>query len=137
MKVRAAITTTARRSALTVVGWAILTILVAAAVSACTSSPGTTSVYLPTASGSLTTSDGATSTVTATATTSPTTPVSPTITVTVTTTPYYSQIPTAAPVTGGGGTAGLQDSVLFIIGGTAIVFGAGSFFYRKRLSKGR
>jgi hypothetical protein len=131
MKVRTAITMTARRPALTVVGWAILTILVVAAVSACTSSPGSTSVYLPTAS------DGATSTVTTTPATPPTTPVSPTLTVTVTTTPYYSPIPTAAPVTGGGGTAGLQDSVLFIIGGAAIVFGAGSFFYRKKLSKDR
>jgi hypothetical protein len=133
MKVRTAITMRARRPALTVIGWAILTILAAAAVSACTSSPGSTSVYLPTATGSLTSSDGATSTVT----TTPTTSVSPTLTVTVTTTPYYSPIPTAAPVTGGGGTAGLQDSVLFIVGGAAVVFGAGSFFYRKKLSKDR
>jgi len=141
MKVRTAITRAARRPALTVVGWAILAILVAAAVSACTSSPPSTSVYLPTATGT-TTSDGATSTTTVTKTpdttpATPATPVSPTMTVTVTITPTYSPIPTAAPVTGGGGTAGLQDGVLFMIGGVAIVFGAGSFLYRKRLTKDR
>lgn len=139
MKVRAAITRTARRPALTVVGWALLTILVAAAVSACTSSPPSTSVYLPTASGS-TSSDG-TSTATVTASVSDSTLTSPstlpTNTVTVTITPTYSPVPTAAPVTGGGGTAGLQDGALFMIGGVAILFGAGSFLYRKKLTKHR
>jgi LPXTG-motif cell wall-anchored protein len=31
----------------------------------------------------------------------------------------------------------LQDGVLFMIGGAAILFGAGSFFYRKKLTKDR
>ena len=41
-----------------------------------------------------------------------------------------SAIPTAPPVTGGGGTAGLQDAVLFGIGGAAVLVGAGSVAYR-------
>jgi hypothetical protein len=139
MKVRTAITGMARRPARTVAGWAILAVLVAAAVSACTSNPGTTSVYLPTASSSQPPSDGTTSPATSDTTPTPSVSatVSQTVTVTVTITPSYSQIPTAAPVTGGGGTAGLQDGVLFIIGGLAIVVGAGSFLYRRMVSKDR
>jgi hypothetical protein len=47
------------------------------------------------------------------------------------TTPY----PTAAPETGGGGTAGLQDGLLFEIGGAAILAGLGSLSYRRRLRR--
>jgi hypothetical protein len=36
--------------------------------------------------------------------------------------------PTAAPETGGGGTAGLQDGVLFVVG-------FGTLAYRRRLSR--
>jgi hypothetical protein len=42
-----------------------------------------------------------------------------------------------APVTGGGGTAGLQDAVLFGIGGAAVLVGAGSIAYRVSGSKRR
>jgi hypothetical protein len=137
MKVRAAVTRTARRPALTVVGWAILAILVAAAVSACTPSPATTSVYLPTASGVTSSAGTSTATVTTSASDSTSPSTLPTNTITVTITPTYSPIPTAAPVTGGGGTAGLQDGALFLIGGVAILFGAGSFLYRKKQIKDR
>jgi hypothetical protein len=47
-------------------------------------------------------------------------------------TPLY---PTAAPQTGGGGTAGLQDSLLFGIGGVAVFGGFGSLAYRRRLRR--
>jgi hypothetical protein len=37
------------------------------------------------------------------------------------------------PQTGGGGTAGLQDGTLFVIGGAAILAGFGALAYRRRL----
>jgi hypothetical protein len=43
--------------------------------------------------------------------------------------------PTAPPQTGGGGTAGLQDSLLFGIGGAAVLAGLGSLAYRRRLAR--
>jgi hypothetical protein len=43
--------------------------------------------------------------------------------------------PTAAPETGGGGTAGLQDGLVFGIGGAAVLFGIGSLAYRRRLAR--
>ena len=44
---------------------------------------------------------------------------------------------TGAPGAGGGGTAGLQDIMLFGLGGAAILAGAGSIAYRRRLTRGR
>jgi hypothetical protein len=44
---------------------------------------------------------------------------------------------TAAPQTGGGGTAGLQDGALFALGGITILAGAGSLGYRRRLIRKR
>jgi hypothetical protein len=35
-------------------------------------------------------------------------------------TPLYTPVPTGAPVTGGGGTAGFQDTGLALLGGAAI-----------------
>lgn len=43
--------------------------------------------------------------------------------------------PTAAPETGGGGTAGLQDASVFGIGGIAVLAGFGSLAYRRRLAR--
>jgi hypothetical protein len=48
-----------------------------------------------------------------------------------------SFVPTAAPVTGGGGTAGLQDGLLFVLGTAAILAGAGSIIYRRRFTRHR
>ena len=48
-----------------------------------------------------------------------------------------SAYPTAAPSTGGGGTAGVQDVLLFGLGGGAILAGAGSIAYRRKLTRGR
>jgi hypothetical protein len=48
-----------------------------------------------------------------------------------------SLYPTAAPGTGGGGTAGVQDVMLFGLGGAAILAGAGSIAYRRKLTRNR
>ena len=142
MRVRTAIARTARRATLTAVGWGVLTILVSVAISACTSSPPTTSVFEPSYNGNTSTTgtDGApTVTTTATATATASTPAPPTgspsplVTITVTVTPP----PSVAPVTGGGGTAGVQDGVLFAIGGAAILAGAASIIYRRKVTKDR
>ena len=62
---------------------------------------------------------------------SPATPPPPTHTAAPVSTAY----PTAAPETGGGGTAGLQDGVLFGAGGLAVLVGFGTLAYRRRLSR--
>ena len=49
--------------------------------------------------------------------------------------PQDTAIPTAAPETGGGGSAGLQDGVLFGGGGLAVLAGIGTLAYRRRLSR--
>jgi hypothetical protein len=74
----------------------------------------------------------------ATPTVAPTTPtVAPTVTPTVVPTAPVTTVPTAPPATGGGGTAGLQDAVLFGIGGAALLVGSGSIVYRIRGNKQR
>ena len=50
-------------------------------------------------------------------------------------TTVVTRYPTIAPQTGGGGTAGLQDSLLFGIGGTAVLAGMASLAYRRRLTR--
>jgi hypothetical protein len=60
-----------------------------------------------------------------------------TATVTVTATATSGVVPTAAPVTGGGGTAGLQDGLLLSLGAAAILAGVGSIIYRRRLTRHR
>jgi hypothetical protein len=42
-----------------------------------------------------------------------------------------------APATGGGGTAGFQDTLLLGVGGAAILAGAGSIAYRRRVIRSR
>ncbi|HEX8007405.1 MAG TPA: hypothetical protein VF482_13345 [Trebonia sp.] len=46
-----------------------------------------------------------------------------------------SPYPTMPPSTGGGGTTGLQDGLLFGAGGAAMLLGAGSLAYRRRVMK--
>ena len=61
----------------------------------------------------------------------------PTVTHTVThiATPEEPTFPTAAPETGGGATAGLQDGLLFGAGGAAVLAGLGTLAYRRRLAR--
>jgi hypothetical protein len=67
------------------------------------------------------------------------TQATPTVTETVTApaTSTTTVIPNAAPPTGGGGTAGLQDGLLFALGAALILAGVGSIVYRRRLTKDR
>ncbi len=51
--------------------------------------------------------------------------------------PSPSPVPVGAPSTGGGGTAGVQDILLFGLGGAALLAGAGSLAYRRRVMRDR
>ena len=165
MKVRTTFAGTARRARLTVLCWGALTLLAPVAVSACSGS--STSPTIPTftpsvtisgtatgsgtapASGGSTASSGSTASAGSTSASgtpgvssnSPSPTAHPTVTVTETVTApatsSTSGIPTAAPVTGGGGSAGLQDALLFGLGAAAILVGAGSIVYRRRLTRHR
>ena len=53
------------------------------------------------------------------------------------TTPSASPFPSAPPATGGGGTAGFQDALLFGLGVAALLAGAASLAYRRRLTRNR
>jgi hypothetical protein len=59
------------------------------------------------------------------------------VTATVTVNPAASQVPSVAPVTGGGGTAGFQGTLLLGLGAAAILAGAGGIAYRRRLGRHR
>jgi len=144
----------ASSSRLAVLSCAALMVLVALAVSACTGAPPSTVPSIFTPSGSTSESASASGTETASAsadgsaspahpTASPstheTTPAPATTTVSpspvpATTTYHY---PTGAPATGGGGTAGLQDGVVIVLGGAAIAAGVGSLAYRRKFTRRR
>jgi len=137
MRARIAIAGTAHRVRLTAVGWGLTTMLACVALSACTSGPGTStpsssvSLLSPTASGSVSTSTTESPSATESPSPSPSPSYSPSPS------PYYSPYPTAAPVTGGGGTAGFQDAGLAVLGGAAIAAGLGSIAYRRRITRNR
>src|SRR5580704_2517582 len=163
MKVCTTFAGPALRARLTALCWGALTLLAPVAISACSGS--STSPTIPTftpsvtisgtvrgsgtapASGGSTASSG--STASPGSTTGSGTPgvssnspaahpaVTVTKTVTAPATSSSSEIPTAAPVTGGGGTAGLQDGLLFGLGAAALLAGAGSIVYRRRLTRHR
>ena len=146
MKVRTTIAA-ALRARFAVIGYGALTLLALVAISACTSGSSTPPVTLSasgsptstsTASATATTTPTATPTTTATATPSATPTPTPTVTRTVVRTPTPTpSYPSAAPVTGGGGTAGFQDGLLFALGAAAVVVGLGGIAYRRRLTRGR
>jgi len=136
---------------LAVLGCAALMVLVAVAVSACTGSPSSTvpSIFSPSGSSSESSSSSGTATSSASAdasaSTSTTTPSTHTTTPTPTATtvspspvPTTTYVyPTGAPQTGGGGTAGLQDGLVFVLGGAAIAAGLGSLVYRRKFTRRR
>src|SRR5215471_18388843 len=108
---------------------ATLTVVVSVSVSACTTSPSTpanpTASANPPPAHTTTTTPPSPHTTTATAhatTASPHTTTAP-------------AVPAGPPSTGGGGTAGLQDGLLFGIGGAAVLAGLGSLAYRRRLTR--
>jgi hypothetical protein len=144
MKVRTTIAGTAFRARLTALCWGALTILAPVAVSACSGSTSTPTVpsfspTVTTGTATVSPSDGTTPSgtpgVTSTATVTPVATVTQTVTVPAATATSF--VPTAAPVTGGGGTAGLQDGLLFVLGAAAILAGAGSILYRRRFTRHR
>jgi len=153
MKARTTTAGAARRARLTALSWGALTLLAPVAVSACSASSSTSTVptFSPSvtisgtitapASGGDTTPSGALTSASGTpaVTSSPTVAPIATVTETVTApdTSSTSFVPTAAPVTGGGGTAGLQDGLLFVLGTAAILAGAGSIVYRRWLTRRR
>ncbi|HEY6309923.1 MAG TPA: hypothetical protein VIY52_03840 [Streptosporangiaceae bacterium] len=160
MKARTAIGRTALRARLTAAGCGALTVLGIATLSACSgsgspSSPAVSSFTIAGASTSAgrTSSPGITAHVTtpgiisgettsgestpATHAPSPTVTVTHTVTHTATPAQASTQIPSGAPVTGGGGTAGFQGGLLLAVGAAAIVAGAGSIAYRRRLTRNR
>src|SRR5262245_19567567 len=159
MKVRGKIAGPPLGARLTALCWGALTLLAPVAVSACSSSTSTPQVFSPTATGTITGTAPASATTPATGTPRPTgtpthtststatstpgvassttgspeSPASPQVTVThtVTVAPASSAPPAAAPVTGGGGTAGFQGMLLLAIGVAAILAGTGGLAYRR------
>jgi len=152
MKVRTTRAGTALGARLTAICWGALVLLALATVSACSGS-GSTAPNIPspptsaTSPGTLPASDGNTpssgtttsGTPGVTSSTPAPTQATPTVTETVTApaTSTTTVIPNAAPPTGGGGTAGLQDGLLFALGAALILAGVGSIVYRRRLTKDR
>lgn len=156
MKVRGTLVGTPLSAKLTALCWGVLTLLVPVAVSACTSgtSTSTPTVFSPTETGTASAhapsggtpasgvspgSAGVTSPSTPVA--GPTTataavPAAPQVTVTQTVTVPAAQIPAGAANTGGGGTAGFQDTLLLTLGAVAILAGAGGLIYRRWLGRG-
>jgi hypothetical protein len=137
----------------TVVGCVTLTVVVS--VSACTSPSSSTvpTIFSPSVSASATSSGFYSGTASVRPTPSgshsarPTNTASPTPSASPATRPASqpahspsapsSTYPTSAPSTGGGGTAGLQDRLLFGIGGVAVLLGVGSLAYRRRVIRSR
>jgi hypothetical protein len=115
------------------IGCAALTIVASLSVSACSGSlpaqnlPSTTPSSLSPSGGAATTPAEAASGSTPSATASASPSASP----------GHSDSPvvTAAPATGGGGTAGFRDGPLLGLGAAAIVAGAGSIAYRRRVMR--
>jgi hypothetical protein len=150
MRVRTTIAGTARSMRLTAIGWGALAVIASVVISGCTSASSTTppAIFTPSVtvsgSASVTASAGVspstgdspspvvtTTTTTPTPTRTTTFTATPTPTVTRTVTAY----PTAAPVTGGGGTAGFQGALLLVVGIAAILAGAVGVTYRRRLRR--
>jgi hypothetical protein len=146
MKARTVMAWTSHRVRLTAVGWGLTTMLACVALSACTSGSPPVTTLSPSVSGSVSTTTAGNTTSGGTPTGQATSPSpspsdsgtqSPTPSPSPSPSPSFSPVPTAAPVTGGGGTAGFQDAGLAILGGAAIAAGLGSIAYRRRITRRR
>src|SRR5215469_5000371 len=135
-----------RRFLRTALGCLILAVFVPLSVSACTGgapsttptsfSPGGTAPATPTASASGTAGATTPSASVTTPTVSATTP-SASASPSPSPSPSASPFPAGAPATGGGGTAGFQDALLLCLGILAILAGAGSIAYRRKVMRNR
>jgi hypothetical protein len=157
MKVRIITPGTAASARLTAIQSATLAILASVLICACTGSPGKTApaIYTPptsTRTHTSTTSASPAATVRqrAKASSSASTGSAPATSTakapptadrasasTRATAPADPGVPAGAPATGGGGTAGLQDGMLFGLGGAAMLAGIGGLAYRRRLTRNR
>ncbi len=137
MRARSAIAGARPGARLTAAGCAAVAIL--ATTTACSAATGTTSVTASgTPTGSFFTarapSSSASASTRAGGSGSPSpVPVQPIVPATQPASP----VPVGAPSTGGGGTAGLQDILLFGLGAAALLAGAGSLIYRRRTLRDR
>jgi hypothetical protein len=152
MKLRGTTAGTPFGAKLTALCWAALTLLAPVAVSACTSSSPTAPTIIsptvtnsPTATGATSASSGTSASAGGTpgvssgsaSASSHAQPQVSTVTETVTASANSTNVPPAAPVTGGGGTAGFQGTLLLVLGAAAILAGAGGLVYRRWLGRGR
>jgi hypothetical protein len=150
MKMRTRIAGTGLSAMLTIIGCGAMTILVSASVSACTGrsgpvsagsssfSPGESTSPRPpesssgTATGSASPKAGSESPAAGSGSPGGSSSASPAQAAK----PNTNQ-PPAAPATGGGGTSGLRDPLLFVLGGAAVLAGAGSIAYRRKVTRNR
>lgn len=149
MRRRTTIAGTAPGPGLTVICAAVLAVLASLVLSACTSGPSSSPppvTLTPTITGGTATATVTASSAASNATATVTAPASAAATITVTqtataspapTTTITQQVPSGAPITGGGGTAGLQDGLLFALGGAAVLAGIAAIAYRRRLTRNR
>ena len=138
---RTTIMGTGLSSRLTAACCATLAIVASASVSACTaSSPSPTPTpFSPAVTGSATPTILPSGSASATPSASVSSSARASATTRSSASPRHSAspFPTAAPATGGGGTAGFQDALPFGLGGAAILAGAASLAYRRRIIKNR
>jgi hypothetical protein len=142
MKLRTTIAGTGPGALVRVIGCGAMAIFASAAISACTGStpsPSSSSSAAslaagnsPTPNSTINFSANAGTTPATTAAESPTGSASPSAAAVAPSTQTN-----VAPATGGGGTAGLQDATLFIIGGAAVLAGAGGIAYHRRATRSR
>ena len=138
MRARTAIAGARPGARLTAAGCAALAIL--ATTTACSTPSGTAAAGTTSATASPTgsfftarvPSSGPPASASASASPSPVQP-----TPLVPATQSASPVPVGAPSTGGGGTSGVQDILLFGLGGAALLAGAGSLAYRRRTLRDR
>jgi hypothetical protein len=143
------------------IGWVLLAVVSSAAISACTGSgsprptvgatssvsPSSTALFSGTARAGSSTSPGTRVTTAGVPTPTPVpTTRSPGATATAAAShgaspspspSPSSAYPTAAPPTGGGGTAGFQDGALLGLGIAAVLAGIASIAYRRKLTRNR